>query len=178
MRLLKTAFHPDISPDDITETSPLTVLQRQAARAIVVRGEQILLLYTEYYDDYSLPGGGVEKSEDITVGLVRELQEETGARGVCNIKPFARYVEYRPWYKTDADILHMISDCFVCDIDEQLGDTALETYEISNGMKPKWVNIYQAIAHNESVMASSTKKGLSIERETYLLKVITRELLV
>ena len=176
MRLLKTAFHPDVSPEDITPASELTRIERRAARAIVLNGDKILLLFTQRYHDYSLPGGGIDEGEDKVAGLIRELQEETGAMGVRNVKPFARYDEYRPWYKSDADIIHMISYCYVCDIDEKLGDTAFESYEVSNGMEPLWVNIDVAIAHNEEVIANSDKKGLSIERETFLLRVIAEEL--
>jgi hypothetical protein len=71
----------------------------------------------------------------------------------------------------------MISNCYVCEIDDELGDTAFESHEVSNGMRPLWVNIHEAIAHNEDVMATSDKKGLSIERETYLLKEIVKKLL-
>jgi ADP-ribose pyrophosphatase YjhB (NUDIX family) len=175
MRFLKTAFHPDVSPADISSASKLTLIERHAARAIVVKGENILLLYTQRYHDYSLPGGGIDAGEDEVDGLIRELKEETGAQGVRNVKPFARYDEYRPWYKSDADIIHMISHCYVCEIDEALGDTAYESHEVNNGMKPVWMNIYEAIAHNEEVMANSPKKGLSIERETFMLKVIAEE---
>lgn len=49
MRHLKTAIHPDIGPLD-----DKTVFQRNAARAIVVDGEDILLLYTERYHDYTI----------------------------------------------------------------------------------------------------------------------------
>ncbi len=178
MRLLRTAFHADVSPEDIAPASKLTIAERHAARAIVVKGENILLLYTQRYDDYSLPGGGIDDGEDKLEGLVRELQEETGAKGVCNIRAFARYDEYRPWYKDDADIIYMSSYCYICDIDDELGETALEAYEVGNGMKPGWVNIHEAIAHNEQVMKSSDKKGLSIERETFLLKLIAKELVV
>lgn len=177
MRLLKTAFHPDVSESDISPSSSLTLIERHAARAIVLRAEDILLLFTERYHDYSLPGGGIDDGEDEIQGLQRELQEETGAQGIHNVQPFARYDEYRPWYKADADIIHMISHCYTCDIDEQLGDTAYESHEVSNGMKPVWINIHSAIAHNEEVIASSPKKGLSIERETFMLKVIAEELL-
>lgn len=143
----------------------------------MIDGERLLLLYTAYYDDYSLPGGGIDEGEDVIVGLIRELQEETGARGVRNIRAFARYDEYRPWYKPDADIIYMISYCYVCDIDDELGETSYESYEVKNGMKPSWVNIHEAIAHNEAVMAGGDKKGLSIERETFLLKVISERLI-
>jgi len=89
-----------------------------------------------------------------------------------NLTLITRYDEYRPWYKPDADIIHMISHCYVCDIDDELGDTAYESYEIKNGMRPLWMNIHKAIAHNENVMANSIQKGLSIHRETFLLKEI------
>jgi len=177
MQLLKTAFHPDVSADDIKPSSHLTLTQRRAARAIVLRGDDILLLYTERYHDYSLPGGGIDEGEAVEEALKRELREETGAQGISNIIEFARYDEYRPWYKSDADIIHMISSCYVCDIDDELGDTAYESYEVNNGMKPLWVNLKSAITHNEAVIANSDKKGLSIERETFLFKVIAERLI-
>jgi len=176
MRLLKTAFHPHLSPADITADSDKTLIERHAARGIVLKGDAILLLYTERYHDYSLPGGGIDEGENEIAGLVREMQEETGAEGVSNVQPFARYDEYRPWYKADADIIHMISHCYTCDIEGELGETAFEPHEVSNGMQPLWMNIYAAIAHNEEVIANSEKKGLSIERETFLLKVVAGEL--
>ena len=70
----------------------------------------------------------------------------------------------------------MISHCYVCEIDDELGETAFESHEVINGMTPLWMNIHEAIAHNEEVIANSDKKGLSIERETFLLKVIAEEL--
>ncbi len=176
MNVIKTAFHPDVSPDDLSPESGLKLIERHAARGIVVRGETILLLYTERYHDYSLPGGGIDEGEDEVTCLIRELEEETGAQGVRNVKPFARYDEYRPWYKSDADVIYMISYCYVCEIDEELGATAFESHEVSNGMKPVWMNIYEAIAHNEAVIANSDKKGLSIERETFLLREIAETL--
>jgi hypothetical protein len=44
-------------------------------------------------------------------------------------------------------------------------------------MRPVWVNIHEAITHNEETIQASPKKGLSIERETFLLKKIADELL-
>jgi 8-oxo-dGTP pyrophosphatase MutT (NUDIX family) len=171
MRLLKTTTHPDLP------NLNGKILSRKAARGIILRNEDILLLYTERYHDYSLPGGGVDDGEELTQGLIRELAEETGAANVCDIAPFGKYEEYRPWYKPEHDIVHMISFCFVCKIDDELGETKLEHYERLNGMKPLWINIHEAIAHNEHTAATSEKKGMSIERETFLLKLIVSELL-
>ena len=172
MRHLHIATHPEVEP-----LSQQRILQRKAARAIVLDGEDILMLYTERYHDYTLPGGGVDEGEDILQGMVRELEEETGAQNIHNIKPFGLYEEFRPWYRDDADVMHMVSYCFTCKIDRELGDTNYEDYEIKNGMKPVWINIRDAITHKELTMAESEKKGMSIERETFLLRLIAKELL-
>ena len=171
MRLINSTIHPDIT--DLSAKS----FTRKATRAIVLKGEEILLLYTKRYHDYSLPGGGVDEGESIIDGLVRELKEETGAHNVTMIKEFGLYEEYRPWHKQDFDIMHMESYCYTCKIDDELLETELEDHEINNGMHPVWMNIHQAIAHNEETIAQSDKKGLSIERETFLLKLIVKELI-
>ena len=102
MRHLKTTTHPDIEHLD-----DKIIFQRNAARAIVLDGEDVLLLYTERYHDYTLPGGGIDDGEDVIAGLVRELEEETGAKNIHSIKPFGIFEEFRPWYKDDADVMHM-----------------------------------------------------------------------
>ncbi len=171
MRLLKTAIHPEVSRDSDK------ILHRRACRAIILEGENILLLHTRRYDDYTLPGGGVDAGESLEQGLIRELQEETGARNIQNIQPFGHYAEFRPWYRDDCDVMHMDSYCFRCEIDAELGPNQLEPHELQNGMTPLWINIHKALAHNEHTYANSAKKGLSLEREIYLLKRIRDELL-
>ncbi|RXJ74414.1 DNA mismatch repair protein MutT [Veronia nyctiphanis] len=167
MNKLKTSIHPDVEP--LEDKSQFT---RLATRAITIKENKILLMYTERYQDYSLPGGGVDAGEDIEAGLVRELQEETGAQNIRNVVAYGLYEEFRPWYKAEFDVVHMLSYCFTCDVDEELGAVKLEDYEIKNGMRAEWVDIDQAIAHNLNTIENSAKKGLSIERETYLLQHI------
>ena len=176
MRFLKSSVHTDLIHLDL-QSPTLTIYHRQATRAIVLNGDNILMLYTARYHDYTLPGGGIDAGEDQIQGLIRELEEETGAMNIHDIESFGLYEEYRPWHKPEYDIVHMESFCYVCKIDAQLGSTRLEDYEQKNGMKPVWINIFDAIAHNEYTMLHSDKKGMSIERETFLLKRIVSELL-
>ena len=172
MQILKTHYHPEVEILDHK-----SIFTRFATRSIAIRGNIILLLYTERYEDYSLPGGGLDSDEDKIEGMIRELSEETGAKDIKNIKPFGVYEEYRPWYKPDFDIQHMISYCYTCDINKELGISNLESYEKKNGMKAIWINIHEAIKHNEKTMATSDKKGMSIERETFLLKLIAESII-
>ena len=167
MQILKTHYHTEIK-----SLINKSIFTRRATRSIAVQGDQILLMYTGRYDDYSLPGGGLDQGEEVIEGMKRELNEETGAMNIRNIKPFGIYEEYRPWYKADYDVQHMISYCYECEIDEILGESNLESYETKNGMKAKWMNIHEAISHNKKTIASSLKKGMSIERETFLLELI------
>lgn len=171
MQLLKSTQHPSLTNLDGNQFT------RTATRGIVIDGEDILLLFTERYHDYSLPGGGVDENESLTDGLKRELTEETGAQNIEVLAEFGLYEEYRPWHKDHFDIIHMLSYCYVCKIDKTLEETALEHHEIQNGMTPVWVNIFEAICHNEETIKASPKKGLSIERETFLLKKIADELI-
>ena len=167
MQILKTHYHQDIKT-----LENKTIFTRLATRSIALQGNSILLMYTQRYEDYSLPGGGLDEEEDKIAGMIRELSEETGAKDITNIQAFGVYEEYRPWYKPDYDIQHMISYCYTCEVNKELGSSNLESYEIKNGMKAIWVNIHEAIQHNKKTIATSEKKGMSIERETFLLELI------
>ncbi|MFI8620443.1 MULTISPECIES: NUDIX domain-containing protein [Marinomonas] len=171
MRLLKSTVHPSI------ESLDRPSFLRLAARGIILKGEKILMLYTQRYDDYTLPGGGIDQGENQSQGLIRELAEETGAQNIRNVEAFGLYEEYRPWNRGGFEIMHMKSYCYTCDIDEQLGETSLEDYEVKNGMKAVWINVHDAIKHNLDTIKNSDKKGMSIERETFLLTLIRDELL-
>ncbi|MCG7541837.1 NUDIX domain-containing protein [Pseudoalteromonas sp. OF7H-1] len=149
---------------------------RKTTRAIVLRGNDILMLYTKRYDDYTLPGGGVDEGESLEAALERELKEETGAVSITELTPFGRYEEYRPWYKPGHDNVHIISYCYVCEICGEFDAPAMEDYERANGMKPVWININQAIAHNEAKLNDANNKGMSVLRELTLLKHISAQL--
>lgn len=150
-------------------------LHRRAARGVILDGDDILLLFTERYNDFSLPGGGVDPHEDLEQALHREVREETGARNVQVLAPYGRIEELRPHYR-DYALMFMESFLFLCGADRALGDTALESYERDNGMSPLWVNLEEALAHNTQVMAAKEAgMGLSIERETRVLTRLLRE---
>lgn len=171
MRLLFELKPRDLALDN------LRILKRRAARAIVLDGENILLLYTKRYNDFSFPGGGVNDNEDLLAGLHRELNEETGAQDIKITISFGYVDEIRPHYKTEYEFIHMLSYFFVCEIGRVFTKTQYESYEIDNGMEAKWINIHKAIQHNEAVMnMKEATMGLSIQRETLALRMVAQEL--
>ncbi len=170
MKLIKQLVHPEVKSFDGN------ILKRQAARGIVLRQQSILLLFTERYNDFSFPGGGLGPGEEPEVGLQRELEEETGARNV-RVHSHAGFIEeYRPHKRAGFDLMHMISHFFVCDVDPELQATRMESHEVANGMRPLWVDLHEAIAHNRSVMQRQEKSmGMSIQRETFMLEKVAAE---
>jgi len=162
--LLHTLTHPGVSLEG-------TIFERQAVRAIILRGRDILLLYTRRYDDYSFPGGGLDAGEDPMDGLRRELLEETGAANVT-VDGYVGYLdEHRPPLKSGYDVLFMRSHFYRCHVDGELGATSPEAYEVANGMVPRWIAIDAAIEHNERILGTKpAHMGLSIARETWMLR--------
>ncbi|WP_409683484.1 NUDIX hydrolase [Paracoccus sp. (in: a-proteobacteria)] len=171
MRLIKKLVHPDV------KTVTGAVLTRRAARGIVLRERSILLLFTDRYNDFSFPGGGVAEGEGLIDGLCRELEEETGASNVRVQRNYGYIEELRPHWQPGFDLMNMTSHFFFCDIDPELRATKMEDYEKANGMRPVWVNLEEAIAHNRGVMQRrEASMGFSIRRETFMLEELVGDL--
>jgi 8-oxo-dGTP pyrophosphatase MutT (NUDIX family) len=167
MRLIREMIHPEL------ESLAGRILRRQAARGIVLREEQILLLYTERYNDFSFPGGGIDEGEDLATGLERELAEETGARDIRIHGHFGYIEEFRPHWNPEFDLMHMTSHFYHCDVAPELAEVRMEHYEVANGMRPLWVSVEDALRHNKAVMGRKEKSmGLSIQRETFMLEQV------
>ena len=118
MKILRKIF-----PED-QELKNKKIYKRIAARGIILDGENILLIHTKRYDDYSFPGGGVDKGETLEDGVKREINEETGAQNIEIISEYGIYDEIKPIHKKDYDFINMVSYFFVCNIHKELGKTS------------------------------------------------------
>lgn len=169
MQLLAHLVHEKV--ENQLELSHLNILKRQAARGILIQQNNILLMYTERYDDFSFPGGGVEFGEDLELGLRRELREEAGAVDFDILAPYGKVTEYQPTWKPQWDLMFQTSYWFRCRLNSPLGEAALEAHEVNNGMHAEWVPLQDAIRHNESVLKRNPPTmGISIGRETLVMR--------
>ncbi len=54
------------------------VFRRPSARAVILNGNTIALVYSENEGYYKFPGGGIRDEEDKMLALIREVKEEVG----------------------------------------------------------------------------------------------------
>ena len=73
---------------------------RIVARAVITKGDQVLLCYMKKSQHYFFPGGGVEFQEGAVNTLRREMQEELGANMLT-----AKFIGFVENHFTDGETL-------------------------------------------------------------------------
>lgn len=102
---------------------------RNAARALIVREQKVLLLLKkdERGERYALPGGGQEAGETLQDALLRECSEEIGCTVTVNqLLHVADYFKERT--TNPPSRRHQVEFLFSCDVPGN--------YEPQNGCKP------------------------------------------
>lgn len=113
---------------------------RHACRGIIVKGNQILLIYERNEDRYLTPGGGIEDNETKIDCLKREILEETGLL-VTPKNEFLEIIEYFYWKRNWKHIQHY----FICEVNGDSKSTSLTKSEKEAGAIAKWISFNQAI---------------------------------
>ncbi|MFH0766719.1 MAG: NUDIX domain-containing protein [Bacillota bacterium] len=136
--------------------------ERKTVRAIIKNDKnEILMVYSKLFDDFTFPGGGIMHNESDIDALKRELKEEIGADNIHIIEPCGTTKEMRYGIKGSNHIYMQTSIYYLCEILE-FGEQLLQEREQLHGIEPQWVSIENAIAKNMSVMKDERhqKKGL------------------
>ncbi|MFA5471810.1 MAG: NUDIX domain-containing protein [Acholeplasmataceae bacterium] len=141
--------------------------QRKTVRAVMVNDkEEVLLVYSSHFDDYTFPGGGIKGEETEKRALKRELKEEIGAKGIKIIEPLGYIKEIKyGLFKNDTVYLQK-SIYYIVEI-EGIGIQHLDHRETLHGVKPMWVKIDEAIKHNQMV-------SLDEKHQAYGLKTVLK----
>jgi 8-oxo-dGTP diphosphatase len=125
----------DFTPEQISNFR-----SRKAARAVVVDADgRVALLFVAKHSYHKLPGGGVEKGEDIMAALDRECLEEIGCR-VEVTGEIGMITEFRDEFNLVQD-----SYCYKARVVGDKSESQFTEKELSEGFEVKWVRIEDAL---------------------------------
>jgi 8-oxo-dGTP diphosphatase len=151
-------------------------IHRTAVRGVILRGRNLLMIYSSNVGDYKFPGGGVGEGETHAQALIREIQEECGVSVVHLGSEIGAVIEYDTAVEDDYDVFKMTSHYYQCEIQDGFGAQKLDDYEQDLGFKPVWIEVEDAIQLNKEVL-HTTNSPRWLKREIFLLEYIQKNLL-
>lgn len=166
MNLLKEIYH-----DQNLNINHGRIIDRAAVRGVVIRSNEVFMIYSNKYKDYKFPGGGIENGETHSQALNREIMEECGALVTNILKEIGKVIEYRKPKETDYDVFKMTSYYYLCTVVENYCELNLESYEKERGFEPVWITIDDAIKYNR-LLIETREASRWTARDTFVLEYL------
>jgi 8-oxo-dGTP pyrophosphatase MutT (NUDIX family) len=150
-------------------------IHRTAVRGVILRGRNLLMIYSSKVGDYKIPGGGVDQDESHAQALCREIQEECGMSATHIGSEIGAVIEYDVPVEKEFDIFKMTSHYYECAVQDGFGIQRLDAYEQDLGFKPVWIDIDDAIQQNKALLESD-KVPDWLRREIFVLEYIQQKI--
>lgn len=150
-------------------------IYRTAVRGVILRGRDLLMIYSSNVGDYKFPGGGVDEGETHAQALSREIQEECGASITHIGCEIGAVIEYDLPLERNYDVFKMTSHYYQCDVADEFGLQKLEGYEQELGFKPAWMDINESI-HRNKALVKVNEYPRWLKREIFILEYIQQNL--
>ncbi|MFZ5858799.1 MAG: NUDIX domain-containing protein [Chloroflexota bacterium] len=147
------------------------IVHRTAVRAVIQRGENLLMIFSANVGDYKFPGGGVQAEETHEQALRREIREECGAELSHFGEEIGEVVEYNHAKDIGFETFKMTSHYYRCEVTDGFGAQNLDGYEKDLGFRPVWISIEEAIRQNKSLLEADKRPGW-LRREIFVLEYL------
>jgi 8-oxo-dGTP pyrophosphatase MutT (NUDIX family) len=166
MRNLFTIDLKDYSDTDV-------IYKRPSSRAIIIKDGKIALVYSNKYNYYKFPGGGINESEDKIDALIREVKEEVGLIVIKN--SIKEYGEVKRIQKSNLNqIFYQENYYYLCDVENDLMKQNLDEYEQDEEFILKYVDPQTAIITNYNHQDNLFRKTM-IDRDAKVLEILVKE---
>ena len=151
------------------------VLERNAVKAVALRGRDLLVLRADS-GAVKLPGGGAEPGESVADTLRRELAEECAVPLLEVGEELVSTVQLARPQEPDYDVFRMTSRHFLCAVGEPEGEPRLEDYEQRLGLEPAWLDVTEAADACAAALRSGDAVHRWLERELAVLRLVEERL--
>ncbi len=147
---------------------------RPSVRGIIIRGDRVAMVYSQKYNYYKFPGGGIEPGESQVDTLIREVSEEAG------LQVFPETIrEYGLVHRVDKSdqtdgIFVQDNYYYLCDADAGVQPQHLDDYEQEEGFTLMFVEPAIAISANRTQAHGPKAQGM-LEREALVLEQLMAE---
>ena len=148
----------------------LKINNRQAVRAVVLKDDKVLMVYTNK-GDYKFPGGGVNEGEIYEETLKREVREETG-HIISSVKDkLGIIIERKLDEYEENSVFQMDSYYYLCEVSNEKTNQQLDNYELELDFQAVWIKLDKAIESNERIITNDyVNMNPWVYRETKVLK--------
>ena len=154
------------------------VFRRPSARAIILKGHVIALVYSGKENYYKFPGGGIKEGEDMSAALIREVKEEVGLIvKLETITEFGSVLRRQKSDHTKNTIFEQENFYFKCECEENVVLQNLDDYEKEAEFTLKYVDIDEAIKVNSEYKSKDFFNEIMIQREKRVLEMIKESLI-
>lgn len=153
--------------DEKNYSDTTKIFEKYSVRGIIMRDGKIAMQCSSN-GEYKIPGGGMEKGENYTQTLIREVREETGLLvKEQSIKELGEIIEVRKdiFDPSQKYICHSLF--YACDAEEEMVEITLTESEKKKGYYLKWATPEEI--YNTNVLI---EKDSWIVRDTAFIKMI------
>lgn len=151
---------------------------RPSARAVIIDGNKLAMVYVSRKGYYKFPGGGINEGETPEQALVREAAEEAGLEiAPESVREYGCVLrlEKSPLYPET--IFEQRSLYYLCEARRDLGTQRLDEYESADGFTPVWATPQEIISANLSLPESMGADFTAAQREARVAEILARELM-
>ena len=154
------------------------VFRRPSARAVILKGDKIALVYATEEKYYKFPGGGIHEDEDKKEALIREVRKETGLNVIPeSIREYGSVLRKQKSEKADDTVFEQENYYYLCETEDTQGAQDLDEYEKDAGFMLVYADIDEAIKANGIFTSDSKADEIMIDRERRVLEMIKEEFL-
>ena len=166
---MKRLFEIDLK--DYKETD--NVFRRPSARAIIIKGDKIALVYSKKEKYYKFPGGGIRDDEDKREALIREVREEVGMVVIPeSIREFGSVLRRQKSDRGEDTIFEQENFYYFCDVEDELVEQKLDDYESDAEFVLRVVDFDTAIEANDVYTSDVFFNEVMIKRDLRVLRLL------